>query len=472
MTTQKSETFVKMKNPYTFGVPVRGENFFGREEELGIIFDTLENVPRGQKQDLVVLGPRRIGKSSLLYRLVDLLTPHPEFVPVYVDLQNIKPRKTRLLFFKTLRQIKRGYKQKTSQVALPDFETLTSPYIAPDFEFTAFDDDFQALNDVIASDNFPRLVLIFDEVDLLEEFGGHDTLGWFRSIIQSMQYTIFVVAGTERLYSMTQDYGSPFYNIFKTVELHPLTDQAAQNLLQIPAAKIGMQIDQEGIYQILESCGKNPYLVQGIAHYLVERLNSEKRRQVYSHDVAYVIDRGVKYLSAQFTYIWGVTSQVQKILLFALAKKGRSQSPDTLVSSVPALANLIQSKKEQQEVFDDLVRQQILSEVNHRYWFIVPLFVDWILSELDEQEISPTTMSKQPETSQRLSLPEIRRLLTQKFNDSQFDGFLLDYFPYVYDQLSRGMRKNEKITLLLDHVRRRGSVDYLLSLIEREGGSL
>lgn len=66
--------FVKLKNPYTFGVPVRGEGqFYGRKEELQLIFDTLENVPRGQKQDLVILGPRRIGKSSLLYRLLDLL---------------------------------------------------------------------------------------------------------------------------------------------------------------------------------------------------------------------------------------------------------------------------------------------------------------------------------------------------------------------------------------------------------------
>ena len=82
----KPDTFVKLKNPYTFGVPVRGEGkFFGREAELSLIFDTLENVPRGQKQDLVVLGPRRIGKSSLLYRLVDLLTQRANFVPVYID---------------------------------------------------------------------------------------------------------------------------------------------------------------------------------------------------------------------------------------------------------------------------------------------------------------------------------------------------------------------------------------------------
>ncbi len=101
MAVKEIDTFVKLKNPYTFGVPVRGEGrFFGREEELQRIFDTLKNVPRGQKQDIAVLGPRRIGKSSLLYRLVDLLESTEDFVPIYIDVQNIKPRKVYLLFYK------------------------------------------------------------------------------------------------------------------------------------------------------------------------------------------------------------------------------------------------------------------------------------------------------------------------------------------------------------------------------------
>ncbi|MGB0384124.1 MAG: AAA family ATPase [Ardenticatenaceae bacterium] len=256
MLVSNNDSFVKMKNPYTFGVPVRGDNFFGRKAELQEILDTLENVPRGQKQDMAILGPRRIGKSSLLYRLVDLLTPHHEFVPVYVDLQNIKPRKIHTLFYKILTEIRAGYKQNYAQVDLPPFKSLESTTIAPDLEFFIFDEDLTTLNDFIANEelgrvkklfprflskislkaeklfsnsHLPRLVLMFDEVELLEEFGGQDMLAWFRSLIQSMPYIIFVVAGSERLYSLTQDYGSPFFNIFKIIELHPLTSQEAKN---------------------------------------------------------------------------------------------------------------------------------------------------------------------------------------------------------------------------------------------------
>ncbi|MBN1139663.1 MAG: metallophosphoesterase [Anaerolineae bacterium] len=39
-------------------------------------------------------------------------------------------------------------------------------------------------------------------------------------------------------------------------------------------------------------------------------------------------------------------------------------------------------------------------------------------------------------------------------DDAQLDAMCLDHFPEVYDRFGRGMRRDEKITLLLDHCRR------------------
>lgn len=49
---------------------------------------------------------------------------------------------------------------------------------------------------------------------------------------------------------------------------------------------------------------------------------------------------------------------------------------------------------------------------------------------------------------------QIRRLLNQVFDDPILDAFCQDYFPAVFDRFSRGMRRDEKITLLLDYCRR------------------
>lgn len=48
----------------------------------------------------------------------------------------------------------------------------------------------------------------------------------------------------------------------------------------------------------------------------------------------------------------------------------------------------------------------------------------------------------------------IRKKLNQLFDDADLTDFCLDYFPDVFDKFGRGMQKNEKISLLLDHCRR------------------
>lgn len=63
---------------------------------------------------------------------------------------------------------------------------------------------------------------------------------------------------------------------------------------------------------------------------------------------------------------------------------------------------------------------------------------------------------------------DIRHRLNHSFDDPQIDAFLLDYFPDVYDRVSRGMRKDEKLSLLLDHCRRSETrIQYLISCLER-----
>lgn len=51
-------------------------------------------------------------------------------------------------------------------------------------------------------------------------------------------------------------------------------------------------------------------------------------------------------------------------------------------------------------------------------------------------------------------LGAMRRRLNQVFDDASLDAFCLEHFPDLYDRFGRGMGKDEKITLLLDHCRR------------------
>ncbi len=469
MTVQETKKFVRLRNPYTFGVPVRGsDNFFGREEELRLILNTLENVPRGQKQDLVILGPRRIGKSSLLYQLRYLLDKHSDFVPVYVDVQSIKPQKTRPLFVKIARDIQKGYQDKNPAHQFSPFDTLSQNSIPPDLEYLTFGDDMERLNDTIGRYGLPRLVLMFDEVELLLEIGGRDMLGWLRSLIQSLSYCVFIVAGSDQLYSLTQDYGSPFYNIFKTIELFPLSDKAAWRLFVEPMREIGMVVKDADIQKILYVTGNTPYFIQGIAHYLVEELNGQQQYAATETNVEKVIEACVQYLSPQFLYLWNiVASRPQQILLYALAKRKRPQPLSNLVARFPILKELLPTEKNQQQAFQDLVQQQILKLIDSKnHWFVVPLFVDWILSRMDDEAI--VRLSAQlttPELTRPELLPDLRKRITKTFTHYELQQMAFD-LDLDWENI-RGSVTESKVNELILYLIRYDRLPDLLAYLQQ-----
>jgi hypothetical protein len=61
-------------------------------------------------------------------------------------------------------------------------------------------------------------------------------------------------------------------------------------------------------------------------------------------------------------------------------------------------------------------------------------------------------------------IPELRKTL-DIFDDSDLDAFCQDNFIEVYNKFSRGLRKDEKVSLLLDYCRRKGEIDILTNLL-------
>ena len=85
-----------------------------------------------------------------------------------------------------------------------------------------------------------------------------------------------------------------------------------------------------------------------------------------------------------------------------------------------------------------------------------------LLTELDSQlQINGELLGQWISQQGNLPIPppwptleDLRCQLNQRFDDVRLDALCLDHFPDVYDRFTRGMRKDEKINLLLDHCRR------------------
>ncbi|MEE8167430.1 MAG: ATP-binding protein [Candidatus Hydrothermarchaeales archaeon] len=69
---------------FKFGGPVEPWLFYDREREIDFLLDKLLQVKKGIKHNYALVGPRRIGKSSILYVLMDKLSEEG-VIPVLID---------------------------------------------------------------------------------------------------------------------------------------------------------------------------------------------------------------------------------------------------------------------------------------------------------------------------------------------------------------------------------------------------
>lgn len=103
-------------------------------------------------------------------------------------------------------------------------------------------------------------------------------------------------------------------------------------------------------------------------------------------------------------------------------------------------------------------RLQKLKEQRALYGIVTPAE---ILIQIEDLEVEISNLQTQfqelvetSDDSQTHNIKEIRNQLNKGFDEPELDAMILDYFPEVYNNLSRGMRKDEKITILLDACRR------------------
>ncbi len=273
-------------NPYVAGGPVFDAGlFFGREPLLQRILQTIHT------NSLLLHGERRIGKTSILHqlrqRLEGLDDPEYEFFPVYVDLQGTPEER----FFATL--------------ADPIFEALApalaatgaaerQPALARAGGYSHHD-LVRELRDLLAElqagrTKRVRLVLLVDEVDELNHYDPRVNQA-LRSLFMKRfaESLVAVVAGVSIRREWEQE-TSPWYNFFEEVEVEPISDDSARELVRGPIRGV-FRVGPGVAERIAALSAGRPYLIQRHCLTLVNRLHEEGRRTLTLADVESLNER-------------------------------------------------------------------------------------------------------------------------------------------------------------------------------------
>lgn len=300
-----------LPNPYVVGRPLGEDDpFFGRED----LFMRLSSSLQGATQDniVVLIGQRRMGKTSILRRLHEYLPA--SYVPVFIDLQGFLGDGEGAFFDELIAQIVDELEEvgiRLPQIESRQLEKRPGHYFRRKF--------LPMIREIIGHH---RLLLLFDEMEVLEERirSGDLTpkfLPYLRSLMQHEENLSFLLAGTHRLNELTADYWGVLFNLAVYIEVGHLTEEDVKELILRPTRE-SFEVDSLALDMIYRMTGGHPYYSQLLARELVELCNRERLSYVTVQNAHQVVDIVVDKGQLHIKHQWDQSTHDERVLLLTI----------------------------------------------------------------------------------------------------------------------------------------------------------
>ena len=271
---------MSVDNPfYHRGAIRRAEEFYGREVEISQILGLLRN---GQSVSLV--GPRRIGKSSLLIHICRPLTradkglSTDDVIFALLDCQELGGSPPEEVYEALFTSVSDSINMQIGELELID----------PPGTYRALDRILSAIHRRGVS-----VVLLLDEFELL---AANDQLTpYFFARLRGLttKYGLAYVTASQRpLFAITADekiLSSPFFNIFATLSLGLFTEADARGLLEERLERARISFPDDLNDYLLSFVGRHPCLLHIAGYHAFQAyannadlMNDESRRLLES----------------------------------------------------------------------------------------------------------------------------------------------------------------------------------------------
>ncbi|MCV6636218.1 ATP-binding protein [Candidatus Albibeggiatoa sp. nov. NOAA] len=357
--------------PYTVGTRLNSDTTFTGRSDLINWLTGLWKHP--EKSAIVLIGQRRIGKSSLLTKLkrdYQNLSNAAPLIPIFVDIQDVNSDYS---FFKTAsREMATALKQPVPHISREE----------PIEDFKDFLFSLELQNQ--------KFLLMIDEADLMpsKKFSA-DLFHMLRSLMQGEQYPVLVLfCGTYQLQRLAWDYASIFFNTTLMRPVSYLSHNESNELLTRPATDI-LEYDETALNHAYELTNGHPYLLQKLGSILIEHYNDcvtygeQRSNYVGYQDIDFIADKLIKASdNAAFIEHWKNSDLATKQILSTLA----TQTNETNRRQLTIESLSLKLKQEDMPLLSqqivDIIKQQvketILKPQGQGYSFVVPLQRRWI----------------------------------------------------------------------------------------------
>ena len=374
-------------NPFLYGALALDDAFTDREHEIAELRSDLLN-----GQDVVILAPRRYGKTSLVWRVQQELVKKRVLV-AQVDLMTT-PTKERLAeqLAKTIHDDIASPLFRAREAALGVFRGLRiTPRVTLDandasmsFGFdvghqrTDVDATLERLLELpgeLAAERKRRVVLVLDEFQEITDIDPH-LPRLMRSVFQRQPEVAHVYLGSKRhmLRRIFSDRNEPFWRSAKQMELGVIPPELFATYIAERFRTTGKSVAADAVGRVLEITRGHPYATQELCYFVWEE--TAPRRTAALAEVERGLTGALHSEHAHFSLLWDAAAGGQRLLLQALAvEPGRPYTADyRRRRGLPATTNV-------QKALAALRRRELVAtEPDGTVAIAEPFFAEWIRS--------------------------------------------------------------------------------------------
>ncbi len=283
-----------MKRLFVTGVPVTGNDFAGRKQELGAIRHFLQN-----GQSVVVIAPRRFGKTSLILTVIQGLEKSGSYV-ADVDLFTIlnKKRLAEVIVEKTIENKKiesivSRVKKGVSQI----FKNIELKQVIEDYQLVLkFAEPHVSSDDLLeAALDFPQkfaekekrdFYFFYDEFADVAKLDGDDLIKLMRGKFQRHSNVCYIFAGSHEslMKELFTKRKSAFYKFARVIYLEEIAFPDFADYIRKRFKQEGIGVPNEAIEGIIGKTRCHPYYTQllcGFIHYII----AGKKKRIEAGDI-------------------------------------------------------------------------------------------------------------------------------------------------------------------------------------------
>lgn len=322
-----------MRNPFKYGSRVSGGAFFDRERIMRDMMGVLDG-----GNNIVLYGPRRYGKSSLVGEVMSRLRAKGwvcaelNMMDV-VSLEDFVTQYARVLYREAapvvgaLKHVAGLFRRVSPKIGIDD---EGKPELK--FEIASRKAGVAALRDVL---ELPakicpagRTLVVLDEFQEVESLGlGAQFERTMRSVIQNHEDISYVFLGskTHMLERMFASPSRPFYNSAQKFVLSRPPEDESRRFVVERFRSVGIKIPDVLAARVVSLAGNVPYYVQAVSSWAYNAVAGGRTRTIRAADVEEAFLSLYATETILMESVFASRPESQRLLMRALAKEPTSR---------------------------------------------------------------------------------------------------------------------------------------------------